>query len=252
MFGTSIEIQLTPQRVSLKRRRYGLRSRFEEVQAIAVAPVCDDRQPSWHSAVAACAELQAGQQAKDLQFVFSDIWVRYDLIQVGVNELSDAEMISLAQAHFTHLYPDIASWPLRLARQGKQLLIAATDPAFLGALEESANMSGKQMSRAEPLFSRVFDLYAAELSDFDGWMLLDESGVLVAAYVEKGKLLSFRSQLCESRREEAAHLLLKRQEALLERTATKEVWIFSCTDHPLSLGEPWRSSRITTIYDLQA
>lgn len=246
MFGASLEIQLTPQRVSLRKKHGYFGTRLGEAWEIMVEPA-GENQPSWHPAVAACAELHAKQRPKDLHFVFSDLWVRYDLIQLGPNELSDAEAISLAQAHFIHLYPDLASWPLRLALQGKQLLVAAMDPAFLAALRESAATMCKRVSGAEPLFSRVFDLHARELSNFDGWMLLDEPGILIAAYIDKGLLLSFRSQFCEDRRAEAADLLLKRQEALLGKPATRDVRIYSCMDHPVSLGEPWHCKQIATL-----
>lgn len=247
MFRSPLEIHLMPQQVILKRpHRWFSKWETETVKAeTGINPL--EGQPTW--SIAACAEL-LGQEhhSGKLQITFSDLWARYDLIPLGDAELSDEEAMLLARAHFSRTYPDAgsASWPLRLARQGQQLLIAAANPALLVALKQMATDNGRQFAQAEPLFTCVLDQYARSLSGYDGWLLLDEPGMLIAAYLERGQLLNLRCQRCDDAHEDAAHLLLERQAALLTRPAG-EVRIFSCSGRPLALRMPWHNIQFHTL-----
>lgn len=251
MFGTLLEIQLMPQRIALRRPHRGLRGSAEKPLETKTDIVPED-QMAWLTE--ACCGLLAQERSRgNLHVFFSDLWARYDLITLGEAELSDAEAMSLARAQFSRHYPgaDSASWPLRLARQGKRMLAVAINPALLAAIQQIASTSGRRLARAEPLFACVFDQYEKELAGQDGWMLLDEPGMLIAAFVEQGQLLSLHCQRCDGDREEAAHLLLERQAALLSRPSG-EVRVFSFSGTPLALREPWRTGQFRMVGDTGA
>lgn len=244
MFGSLLKIHLMPQQVALTRSRRWLRGDGEKPSEIKFDVAIEDQQ-GW--AIEACRKLLSrDHHAGNLHVTFSDLWARYDLIQLGETELSDEDAMSLARAQFSRHYPgaDSAAWPLRLARQDKRMLVAGMDPSLLVAVKQLAAASGKRLVQAEPLFARVFDQHEKELSGADGWILFDEPGMLIAAFMEQGQLLSLHCQRSdEGEREKAAHLLLERQAALLSRPAG-EVRIFSYTGIPLALPEPWHGSQL--------
>lgn len=243
MFGANLEIHLMPQQVALRRSRRWLRGSAEKPLE-AKADLAPEDQMAWFTE--ACGGLLAQDQRAggDLHVIFSDLWARYDLITLGEAELSDADAMLLARAQFSRHYPgaDSALWPLRLARQGKRMLAVAINPALLAALQQIASASGRRLVQAEPLFTRVFDQHEKEIAGSDGWILLDEPGMLIAAFMEQGQLLSLHCHRCDDGREEAAYLLLERQAALLSRPSG-EVRIFSFSGSPLALREPWRTSQ---------
>lgn len=239
-------MHLMPQQVVLRRSHRGLRGSAEKPLETKTDLVPED-QMAWLTE--ACSGLLAqDQRAGNLHVIFSDLWARYDLITLGEAELSDDEAMSLARAQFSRHYPgaDSTLWPLRLARQGRRMLAVAINPALLAAIQQIASASGRRLALAEPLFARMFDQYAQELQNSDGWVLLDEPGMLIAAFIEHGKLFSLHCQRCDDEREEAAHLLLERQAALLSRPSG-EVRVFSFSGSPLALREPWRTSQFRIV-----
>lgn len=240
MFVPFLEIYLMPQQVILRRSHRGLRGSVEAPLETKTELVHED-QIAWLTE--ACSGLLAqNRHAGNLHVIFSDLWARYNLITLGEAELSDEDAMSLARAQFSRHYPgaDSALWPLRLARQDKRMLAVAINPALLAAIKQIASASGRRLVQVEPLFARVFDQYEKELAGSDGWVLLDEPGMLIAAFIERGQLLSLHCQRCDDGREEAAHLLLERQAALLSRPSG-EVHVFSFSGSPLALREPWRT-----------
>ena len=240
MFGTILEIHLMPQQVFLMRQRLRGNS---STPLQAKADIAPEDQMAWLSE--ACSSLLARDQpAGDLHFIFSDLWARYDLITLGEALLSDEDAMLLARAQFSRHYPGTDAWPLRLARQGSRMLAAATDPALLAVIQQIASRSGKRLRLAEPLFAHVYDQY--ELAGTDGWVLLDEPGMLVVAFVEQGQLQGLHCQRYDDDRSEAAHLLLERQAALLSRPAN-EVRVCSFSGAPLALREPWRTRQFRMV-----
>lgn len=239
-------MHLMPQQVALRRPHRGLRDRAEKPLE-AKTDLAPEDQMAWLTE--ACGGLLVhDQRAGGLHVVFSDLWARYDLITLGEADLSDEEAMSLARAQFSRHHPgaDSALWPLRLARQSRRMLAVAINPALLAAIKQIASVSGKRLLQAEPLFAHVFDQYVQELQNLNGWVLLDEPGMLVAAFLERGQLLSLHCQRCDDEREEAAHLLLERQAALLSRPSG-EVCVFSFSGAPLALREPWRTGQFRLV-----
>jgi hypothetical protein len=242
-----LEIQLMPQRVVLTQERGGLRGTGKnsfEIKSDVNIENCQE----W--AIETCRELLAQKPlAGNLSVTFSDLWTRYDLIQLGEATLSEQDAISLARTQFSRHYPnsDSDTWPLRLSQQGKRILVAGMNPLLLDAIKQLASTSGKRLVRAEPLFSNVFDQYEKKLATSDGWILFDEPGMLIAAFMEQGQLSSIHSQRCnESDRTEAAQLLLERQAVLIARPAGA-VRIFSFADSPLVLNKPWTTSQLHQV-----
>lgn len=180
--------------------------------------------------------------------IFSDLWARYDLLVLGDSALSDADAMSLARAQFARQYPaDAARWTLRLARQGTQMLVCGIPSTLLSDLQQLATRTHQRLTHAEPLFAQVFDQRQAELQSYQGWLLLDQPGLLLLAYVERGLLHSLHSQRCdEAQRELSAHQLLTRQAALLNRPAA-DVRIWSYSGAPLALRQPWHIAQFDRL-----
>jgi hypothetical protein len=247
MFNAILEIHLLPQQVALMRPHRLSRGGGGEPLEIKTGSATAG-QPGW--AIEACRELlEDVQHAGNLQVIFSDLWARYDMIRLGEAEISNDDAISLARAQFLRHYPgaDAATWPLRLARQGKQMLVAGMNPELMSAVTQMAAAKGRKLVSAQPLFAKVFDQHEKELAATDGWVLFDEPGMLIAAFVENGQLLSVHSLRSDAgEREKSAHLLLERQAALIARPAT-EVRIYSYSGAPLALREPWHVSRFRII-----
>ena len=247
MFKTLLKIHLMPQQVTLTRSR-----RWQQEDGTKPSEIntheANEHSQEW--AIEACRKL-LGQDSDtgNLHITYSDLWARYDLIQLGEAALGDEDALSLARAQFSRHYPgaDSASWPLRVARQGKKMLVAGMNPSLLTAVKLLAVESGKCLVRAEPLFAKVLDQYEKVLTGTDGWILLDEPGMLIAAFMERGHLFSIHSQRNdEVEREKAVQLLLDRQAALISRPAG-EVRIFSYSGIPLALQNPWRISQFCII-----
>lgn len=247
MFGANFEIHLMPQQAILVRSPRQLNGSMEQPLETRTNVAPKD-QMAWISE--ACGSLLAQHQcAGNLNITFSDLWARYDFIQLGEAELSDEDAMLLARAQFSRHYPDADSalWSLRLARQGKQMLVSGMNPSLLATVKQLAVASGKRLVRAEPLFAKVFDQYEKELARSDGWVLFDEPGMLIAAFVEKGLLFSLHCQRNDdSERGEATHLLLERQAALISRPAGV-VRVFSYYGAPLALQYPWCTSQFNIV-----
>jgi len=247
MFNATFEISLLPRQVTLKRSR-NLPCEKKENPAKILTSVAGENSQDW--AIGACHELLASNRhSANLQVTFSDIWVRYDLIKLGVTEISDQDATSLARAQFSRHYPgaDSASWPLRLARQGQQILVAGMNPSLLTALTQMAVKNGKKLVRVEPLFATVFDAHEKEIIGSEGWILFDEPGMLIAVFVEKEQMISLHCQRVEENdRDQSAHQLLERQAALMARPAGK-VRIYSYSGVPLGLPEPWHVSQFRLV-----
>jgi Tfp pilus assembly protein PilN len=247
MFRAPLKIHLMPQQVVLKRPHRWFPNR--EAETVNVETGINPNEGQSTCAIAACTEL-LGQEAHSgkLQITFSDLWARYDMIPLGETALSDEEAMLLARGHFSNTYPDTgsAAWPLRLAQKRQQLLISAVNPTLLEALKQMTTSSGNQFVQAQPLFIHVLDQYAHNLSSYDGWMLLDEPGLMIAAYLERGQLLNLRCQRCDGAHENTAQTLLERQAALLSKPAG-EVRIFSYSGRPLPLRMPWHSSQFYNL-----
>jgi len=247
MFKATFEISLLPRQVTLKRsRRLPVEKKDNPTKTLPTAT--SENLQDW--AIGACHELLASNRhSANLQVTFSDIWVRYDLIQLGGTEISDQDATSLARAQFSRHYPgaDSASWPLRLARQGQQILVAGMNPSLLASLTQLALNNGKKLVRVEPLFAKVFDAHEKEIIGTEGWILFDEPGMLIAVFVEKGQLSSLHCQrVAEDERDQSAHQLLERQAALIARQAG-EVRIYSYSGVSLGLPEPWHVSQFRLI-----
>lgn len=245
MFGTVHDIQIMPQQVVVKR----LQRRLFKVVKTALEARSETKsadQIEW--GIDACRELLARDRCSgNLQVTFSDLWARYDLFSLGENELSDEDTLSLARAQFASQYPAASAWPLRLAQQGKQLLVVGMNPALLAALEQVAADSGCRLVQLAPWFARVLNDYEKEIGQEDGWVLFDEPGMLIVALLNKGLLTSMHCQHCDDdQRESTAQLLLNRQTALLGHPAG-EVRIFSFSGSPLVLQEPWRCSQFLIV-----
>lgn len=241
MFGAVYVIHLMPQQVVVSQlpRRFS-KADTEILEARNEIKVDDDIE--W-ATDALRGLLSQNSLSGKLHIAFSDMWVRYDLFSLGKNELSNEDAGMLARAQFASQYPAAADWPLRLAQQGRQLLVAGINPSLLAAIEQVAADSGCCLTQLEPWFAKVLDSYEKELTKTDGWLLFDEPGMLVVALLKQGELISLYCQHCaEDQRESAARLLLNRQSALLGYPAG-EVRIFSFSGNTLALQEPWRCSQ---------
>lgn len=241
MFGTIHTIHLMPQQVvasQLPRRFSNAAAAILEAQSLIKV----DDAIEW--ATGALQELLAKNKLSGkLHIAFSDMWVHYDLFSLGENELSDEDAGLLARTQFASQYPAAADWPLRLAQQGRQLLVAGVNPSLMAAIERVTADSGCRLARLEPWFAKVLDSYEKELVKADGWLLFDEPGMMIVALLKQGVLTSLHCQYCANDlRESTAQLLLNRQSALLGYPAG-EVRIFSFSGAPLALLEPWRCSQ---------
>jgi hypothetical protein len=247
MFRNNTEIHLMPQQVTL-RQTHGFMNRMGETLVENHGDTTIEDPQNW--AIEACHALLAQNQKRgNLHVIFSDLWARYELIQLGEAELSDQDLMSLAQAQFSRQYPvgDSAAWPLRLSLQEKRLLIAGMNPALYEAVTKLATSSGKKLAQAEPLFAKMYCQFEKEITKTEGWILLDEPEMLLVAYIEQGQLFSIHSQRCDhSEREKTAKQLLDRQAALISRPAGA-VRIFSYSGSPLALKEPWLSSQFRIV-----
>ncbi len=220
MLDSGGEIRIMPDRVTASFRSSVVADRMLHQPA------------SWQEAVAAAREVLPGW--KKVGFVFSDLWVRYDMVKLGNGLMDKKDMDLLARAHFASSHPDCASWPLRHSLCGEYLLMCAMDPELFAAMQALSSDSGASLVRAEPLFSTLFDGASRDLSDFSGWLLIDEPGMLIACWIEKGSPVSIHQRLAEGDRGEAATLLLQRLSALLG-LQSQEVRILSCMEEPIAL-----------------
>lgn len=247
MPGSRLEIHIMPQHAVLLRTNRWLRGAVEKLSEIRAQAYMEDNQ-AWD--MRHCGELlDHASGGGNLHVVFSDLWARYHLVQLGDTVLNEKDAMALARAQFICHYPgaDYSLWPLRLAQQGKRLLVAGMNPLLLDAIRQMTISSGRRLVRAEPLFARVFDQYQKELAGSDGWILFNEPGMLIVAFMEKKQFISLHCQ----RREEgesgkAAQLLLERQAALIDRPAG-EVRSFSYYCAPPTLLEPWRVRQLSCI-----
>ena len=242
MLWERLEILLTPRLITLHRasmvrwRHTGVRNRSEAIEPTQTGT-------DWRAAVAALDQMLAGEATRGtrLQIAVSDLWVRSHLMPAAASGLDGEEMLLLARSHFSRQYPDSGQddWSFRFALQGTHLLAAAIESGLLQALNGIKSVGGAKLSRIEPLFTWVYDRHEKTLADTQGWMLLDEPGMLTAAYVEQGRLMSLHCQRCETGQNEIALQILERQSALLARKSV-DVRIFSVEARPLHLPVPWR------------
>jgi hypothetical protein len=214
------EIRIMPDRVTAS------------VRSSVVADRTLRQSASWQEALSAAREMLPGW--KKMGFVFSDLWVRYDMVKLGNRLMDNKDMDLLARAHFASSHPDCASWPIRHALCGEHLLVCAMDPEFFAAMQSLSADSGASLVRAEPLFSTLFDSASRDLSDFSGWLLIDEPGMLIACWIDKGIPLSIHQRLAEGNHGEAAGLLLQRLSAQLG-VQSQEVRVLSCMEEPIAL-----------------
>lgn len=230
MPGLNLEILLLPTRVVVRRKT------GRKYETVSEAQMRDDL--SWHQPLEYCrAHLVPGSK---LNFVFSDLWARYDLVMTGEARLGNEEAKSLAQAHFGRDHPDCAAWPLRIASAGPCLIAAGMDPELLEAMTLLAASCDATLSGAEPLFSRIFDPPA----DYEGWFVLDEPGMTITGYVERGNPLSLQPR--RRSENETVSLVLERQAALLGKSSRQALW-FACPGR-LSLPAPWQGREIASPF----
>ena len=242
MLWDRLEILLTPRLITLRRtsinrwRQTGARIQSEPVEQA-------ENGADWRAAVAALGKVLAGEETRGarLQIAVSDLWVRSHLIPAASSGLSEDEMLLLARTHYSRQYPEGGqeSWAFRLALQGTRLLAAGIESELLQALNGIKAPGGAKPSRIEPLFAWTYDRHEKALAGTRGWMLLDEPGMLTAAYVERGQLMSLHCQRCEADQDEMALQLLERQRALLAQQSV-EVRVFSVDARPIRLPAPWR------------
>ncbi len=239
MFGANLEIHLLPQQAILLRSprwQGGAAEKLSEIKAHTT------RADNLDWTMEACKELleHAPKGRASLRLFFSDLWARYHLIQLGSAALNDKDAMALARVKFSRCFPgaDYALWPLRITRQGERMLLAGMNPALLTSIQHLAASTGKRLAGVEPLFTRIYDRHLHTLSE--GWILFDEPGMLIAAFIEQGLLLSLHCQrISEFERDQAAPLLLERQAALIGRPAS-EVHLISYSGATFALREPWR------------
>ncbi len=249
IFRERLRILLTPRYFVLDRPGgFGRGGRRAFIEPIAAAEIGT----SWTAAVEAVRKSlpRAGRHGTRIDVVFSSVWARCELIAVGNAILSDEETALLVRTQFARQYPETTEggWPLRHAMQNGNLLAAGMQPGLLGALREAAVAAGMRLARAEPLFAWTFDRYQQDLTRLDGWMLLDEPGMLTAACIEQGQLVSLCAQRCEAQPEEMAARLLERQNALLRRPAYN-VCAFALGERTLRLPSPWRTVLQRNIFE---
>lgn len=197
----------------------------------------------WRAAVAALGKVltREARHVGRVQIGVSDLWVRSHLIPATAGSLGEDEMLLLAHGHFARQYPQTGqdAWTLRLAQQGPHLLAAAIETALLEAIKASSANSGAKLTRIEPLFCWVYDRFEKALADANGWLLLDEPGMLSLALVTQGRLVSLHSQRCETAQDEVALRLLERQSALLAQPSV-EVRVVGIEARQIRLPAPWR------------
>jgi hypothetical protein len=248
MIGNPIEIFLLPQQVVLRQPRRWFRGAKIE-RSIIRDDLAQDDTHQW--AVGACSRLLKDEKLRrrNLVFIFSDLWMRYDLIQLGDNGLTDKDALALANVQFLRQYPatETTVWPLRLARQNHRMLVAGMNPSLFSALSEMSTQTDNRLLGAEPLFARIFDQHSAARGATDGWLLFEQPGLLMVAFIEQGQLVSLHSQRCaEAERAKTAQLLLDRQSALINRPVGA-VRIGSFSGKPLTLSEPWHCSQFLLV-----
>ncbi|MBI4983980.1 MAG: hypothetical protein HZC24_01130 [Rhodocyclales bacterium] len=232
-----------PRRLLLAPSQVRVLDAASEGAPVAVAPPADPgaAPDDAAAALAAAAPLLAAERGRRIRIVVSDLWLRYSLIPVAAAaSLADAELTALARGQMARQHPDTVAWPLRLALQGDALLAAVCRPDVLdGACALAAN-AGVRLAGVEPLFSCLWDgSRRMPPQRRDGWLLLDEPGLVMAAYAAAGAIVALHAARVDGDAAAAAASLLDRQAALLA-VAAGEVRLFSCSARALALPAPWR------------
>ena len=203
-------------------------------------------------------------RADPIRVLVSDAWVRYDLIPVDTSTMEEEEARLLAEAHFLRQY-GAPAWPLRVGAQAGGLLVAGLSPELLAAFEtlQSAGkpaptiatqgavgaglpaLKGRvRLAGVEPVFSWLMDQARETLRSYTGWLLVDEVEILVLAFLERGKLVSIRSQYCGEDRMAEMLGLLERQAALESSKETSILW-YSAFGEDLNLPDPWQAAPLS-------
>lgn len=196
-------------------------------------------------AAAACADLMINNQLSGaLNIVFSDKWVRYDLVSLGKINLNDAESESLARAQFNNQFPDALNWPLRLTRHGEQLLVAGIHPALFSSIQRIALDSKCRLNRLEPWLAHIWNTHEKTIRKIDGWLLFEEPGLFIVTLLKQGQLTHLHTQpFDDKQRESSLQLLLDRQAALLEHPPGR-VHVFSDSKNLPVLSNPWQYQQL--------
>jgi len=190
------------------------------------------------AALAACSRLLAGAGGRRVGIVLSDLWMRYALVPVEApQDLGDAELMALARGQFQRQHPDAAAWPLRVALQDHALLVAAVRPDMLEGLAALAARAGARVTSIEPLFAYLWRS-GPKLRNDDIWFVVEEPGLLMAAFVRAGCLATLHSARLDGDVAAVATNLLQRQAALLGGGGGA-VRLFSASSAPLALPPPW-------------
>lgn len=165
--------------------------------------------------------------------------MRYCLIPVdAAANLGDAELLALARGQLSRQHPDTVEWPLRVALQGNILLAAACRPDVMDGLRALADKLGVRLAGVESLFSSLWDRSRVVPEKRDGWLLVEQPGLLVAAFVRAGSLAALHSARLDDDAGAVALRLLDRLAALLG-VGVKEVTLCSGASNPLELAPPW-------------
>ncbi len=193
------------------------------------------------AALAACAQLLTSDRGKRIRIVLSDLWIRHCLIPVdAADSLGDAELLALARGQLSRQHPDTSEWPLRVALQGNTLLAIAIRPEAMDGVRALAEQAGVRLTSIEPLFAYLRDNVPNVPEQRDGWLLLEEPGLLMVMFVRAGGIVALHSARLDEDAAIVASRLLDRQAALLGVGAGGDVSLFSGSASPLALPLPWR------------
>ena len=192
------------------------------------------------AALAACERLLTPLRGQSVRILLSDLLVRYCLILLDPSAgLADTELLALARGQMSRQQPDTVDWPLRTSLQGNTLLAATSQPDVIERSCAIAKKSGTRLTGIVPLFSHLWDCTPNTARKArDGWLLLEEPGLIMVAFVRAGRIAALHSARLDEDAAAVAVNLLNRQSAL-QGIAAGGVRLISYAKHPVALPQPW-------------
>jgi len=186
-------VALSPARVTLMRRPWGLRRAVARPRTVAAAPGAP---ANWHGALAALNGALAEEAAfrTDATVILSNFFVRYTLLPWSGSLGSQSEWDSYAVHRFASIHGAAAPADIRVspAPKGMPRLASAVDPALIRSLVAAFEHSRVRLRSIQPWLMAALNPLVARLPGEAHWLVLREPGLVTLGLMRQGRLHHLR------------------------------------------------------------
>jgi hypothetical protein len=171
----------------------------------------------WQAALEALPGIIAARKG-EAAVVLADQFVRYALLAHNETLKTPEQWAALAQHRFSALHgPRSTEWDIKVTETAPMgpRLACAVDRELLAGLAAAFVKSNVRLVSVQPFLVAAFNRIRRKVGNASCWIVVEETGRLTLALIQRGAWLAIRARRSDSRWSDALPEILERESAFL-------------------------------------